>query len=524
MTKAVFQYGTEVLSIGIALDLARNKAKGVLTQAAVEKIKTARGFVEEVLEKNQVVYGVNTGFGPLCSTLVSPEKVQILQANLLKSHAVGVGEPIPTELAKLMMILKVHALAQGYSGVSLPVVKRLLLHIEEDAISWVPAKGSVGASGDLAPLAHLFLPLLGLGKVHYRGEWIHAQAFLDKKGLAPVELQAKDALSLINGTQFMAAYGVLLVEKIQVALDQADIIAAMMLEALAGSQKPFTALLHRIRPHPGCQYVAERFRTLLKDSGIMNSHIGCSRVQDPYSLRCIPQVHGASRQAWLHLKEAILTEINSVTDNPIVLGSNAIISGGNFHGQPIALPLDYAAMAAAEIGNISDRRIYLSLEGKFEGVPKLLLKETGLNSGFMIPQYTTASLVTENKTLCFPASVDSIPTSIGQEDHVSMGATSARKALQVVKNLEYILAIELMCAVQGLDFRQPLKSGPLIQACYEYVRSQMKHREQDELFIDELDFVIRTVQEGKLIHICREAAHLNLINFKNEDHEVYGIY
>jgi histidine ammonia-lyase len=524
MKQSVFQYGVEALSIGTALDLARGQTKGILTEAAYEKIRIARSHVEEVLDNKQIVYGVNTGFGPLCTTRVSAEKVQLLQANLLKSHAVGVGEPIPLELAKLMMILKVHALAQGYSGVSLPVIGRLLLHIEEDAIPWVPAKGSVGASGDLAPLAHLFLPLLGFGKVHYQGSWMEAEAFLNQKKLAPIDLQAKDALSLINGTQFMAAFGVKLVQRIQQALDQADIIAAMMLEALAGSQKPFTAMLHNIRPHPGCQYVAERFRTLLKDSEIMTSHIGCSRVQDPYSLRCIPQVHGASRQAWLHLKEAILTEINSVTDNPIILGSNHIISGGNFHGQPIALPMDYAAMAAAELGNISDRRIYLSLEGKFEGVPKLLLKETGLNSGFMIPQYTTASLVTENKTLCFPASVDSIPTSIGQEDHVSMGATSARKAMQVVDNLESILAIELMCAVQALGFREPLKSGPLLQACYEYVRSQIKHREQDELFMDEMDFVIDTIRKGKLIDICREAGQSKNIKLKNEDHEVYGIY
>lgn len=524
MSKSVFRYGIDDLSIGLALDLARGKIKGMLCDEALSKIHAARQYVEEVVEKEQVVYGVNTGFGPLCTTLVSAEKVQLLQANLLKSHAVGVGEGIPLEFAKLMMILKVHALAQGYSGVSLKVIERIMLHVEEGAIPFVPAKGSVGASGDLAPLAHLFLPLIGLGKVFYQGEWMDSQSFMKKRDLQPLELQAKDALSLINGTQFMAAYGVILVEKINQALDQADIIAAMMLEALAGSQKPFDYRLHDIRPHPGSQYVAARFRTLLAGSQIMSSHEGCSRVQDPYSLRCIPQVHGASRQAWMHLKETITTEINSVTDNPVVLGQDAIISGGNFHGQPIALPLDYAAMAAAELGNISDRRIYLSLEGKFEGVPKLLLTETGLNSGFMIPQYTTASLVTENKTLCFPASVDSIPTSIGQEDHVSMGATSARKALQVVTNLEHILAIELMCAVQGLDFRQPLKSGPLIQACYEYVRAQVKHREQDELFLDELDFVTATVRKGKLIKICREAAHLNNIQFKDKDHEVFGIY
>lgn len=322
----------------------------------------------------------------------------------------------------------------------------------------------------------------------------------------------------------MAAYGVFLVERLQKCLDQADLIGAMMLEAMAGSEKPFTAALHEIRPHSGSIYTAERFRKLLDGSEIMVSHEGCSRVQDPYSLRCIPQVHGASRNAWLHLKEVIVTEINSVTDNPIILGENSIISGGNFHGQPIALPLDYACMAAAELGNISDRRIYLSLWGKFEGLPKLLMKETGLNSGFMIPQYTTASLVNENKTLCFPASVDSVPTSIGQEDHVSMGATSARKAMQVVENLEKILAIELLCAAQGLDFRKPLKSSLFIDACHGYVRAKIKHRYSDQLFIDELDFVIQTVKEGKLLDICEEVAHQNQINLKHSDHEVYGIY
>ncbi len=524
MIKKDFHYGKDRLTIGLALELVRGQRKGKLTRAVVTKMEQARSCIHEVVSSEQVVYGLTTGFGPLCNTFVPARQAQQLQANLLKSHAVGVGEGIPLELAKLMMILKVQSLALGYSGVSLPVVERILWHIEQDAVPFVPAQGSVGASGDLAPLAHLFLPLIGLGKVHYQGAWMPADAFLEKGGLSPVVLHAKDALALINGTQFMAAYGVVIADRLQRCLDQADLIGAMMLEAMAGSKKPFIAALHHIRPHQGALHVAERIWTLLEGSEIMKSHEGCSRVQDPYSLRCMPQVHGASRAAWLHLKEVLHTEINAVTDNPIVLGPDAIISGGNFHGQPLALPLDYAAMAAAELGNISDRRIYLSLEGKFEGIPKLLMKETGLNSGFMIPQYTTASLVNENKALCFPASTDSIPTSIGQEDHVSMGATSARKTLQVVNNLEQILAIELLYACQGLDFRRPLKSGLLLDACYEYVRTKVAHRESDQLFTEELEFVIQTVRSGLLLDLCKELAENHHINLKQNDHEVFGIY
>lgn len=524
MKQQYFNYGSDRLGIGKALKLLRGELAGRLDDQALARMNKARAHVEQVVDNEQVVYGVTTGFGPLCTTFVSAKEAQLLQANLLKSHAVGVGEAVPLEVARLMMILKVQALALGYSGVSMPVVERILWHIDHNAIPYVPAQGSLGASGDLAPLAHLFLPLIGYGKVHYEGEWLPASGFLQKAGLAPIALKAKDALALINGTQFMAAYGLLLVDRLQRCLDQADIVAAMMLEALAGSQKPFTADLHAIRPHPACIYVAGRFRSLLEGSQIMKSHEGCSRVQDPYSLRCIPQVHGASRSAWLHLKEAVEIEINSVTDNPVILGENAIISGGNFHGQPLALPLDYAAMAAAELGNISDRRVYLSLEGKFEGIPKLLMKETGLNSGFMIPQYTTAALVSENKSLCFPSSVDSIPTSIGQEDHVSMGATSARKSMQVVKNLEKILAIELLCAAQGLDFRRPLKSSPFIEACYAYVREHVAHRKTDQLFIEELDFVIDTIRKGRLLDICREVAEKHQIQLNLSNHEVYGIY
>jgi len=374
-------------------------------------------------------------------------------------------------------------------------------------------------------LSHLFLPLLGLGHVHYEGAIIPTKELLKKFSLTPIELKAKEGLALINGTQFMAAFGVQIVDRLQNCLDQADIIAAMSIEALAGSARPFHPGLHQLRQHAGCVYVAQRLELLLKDSAIMQSHIDCNRVQDPYSLRCVPQVHGASRNAWLHVKEVLHTEMNAVTDNPILLDIDNIISGGNFHGQPIALPLDYAGMAAAEIGNISDRRIYLALEGKYEGLPKLLLEDTGLNSGFMIPQYTTAALVSENKSLCFPASVDSIPTSMGQEDHVSMGSISARKTDQIVGNLEKILAIELLYAAQGLDFRRPLKSSVFIDACHDMVRQQIAHRTTtDQPFEQDLNTVISLIQEGQLSRVTEEAATKNGLEFDGRKAVGFGVY
>lgn len=524
MKKPIFYYGVDQLSIGLALQIANGDCLGQLSQVAKEQIRRSRSWVDNVVEHERIVYGVTTGFGPLCTTLVAKELTQELQHNLLKSHSVGVGKAIPRQIAKLMLILKAQALAQGYSGISLSTLERILWHIEEDLIPFVPEKGSVGASGDLAPLSHLFLPLIGHGKVFYQGKYQPTAAVLQAYGLSPLQLGAKEGLALINGTQFMAAYGIAVAERLQRCLDQADITAAMMLEAMTGSAKPFHADLHRLRPHPGCHYVAARLRQMLEGSAIMASHQNCSRVQDPYSLRCIPQVHGASRQAWLHLKEAIHTEINSVTDNPIILDEINIISGGNFHGQPIALPMDYAAMAAAEIGNIADRRIYLSIEGKLPGVPKLLMDEVGLHSGFMIPQYTTAALVSENKSLCFPASVDSVPTSLGQEDHVSMGSISGRKAYQVVQNLEQILGIELLYAAQGLDFHRPLTSSHLLEACYQLVRSKIPHRTADTLFEEELEIVIEIVRTGQLQQLTDEIAQTEQLSFKNTNHEVYGLY
>lgn len=524
MSKTYFHYGEDQLSVGLALDIARGKVEGILNTSTKQKVQDNREVVERIVHRGKVVYGINTGFGPLCTTLIGEEDTKKLQYNLLMSHSVGVGDYIDAELSKLMMIFKVHSLAKGFSGIAVETLIRIIWHINNDIIPCVPEQGSVGASGDLAPLSHLFLPLIGMGNVWVQGVEIEADEMLQKFDLRPVQLGPKEGLALINGTQFMLAHAAKIVERLQNCLDHADITAAMNLEAMMGSFKSFDAELHELRPYSGNKYVAERIRQLLLNSEIEKSHENCHRVQDPYSLRCVPQVHGASRNAWLHLKQTIEIEMNSVTDNPIIFNEDKTITGGHFHGQPIALPMDYAALAASEIGNISDRRIYLSMIESVPGLPKLLLKETGLNSGFMILQYTSAALVTENKTLCFPASADSIPTSLGQEDHVSMGSVSGRKALQVVTNLERILGIELLTAAQGFEFRKPLKSGVIMDACQAYVRSKIEFAESDRLFSPDINKAIKIVQSKELLKIAEKVAGENQINFKNERHEVYGLY
>jgi histidine ammonia-lyase len=363
-----------------------------------------------------------------------------------------------------------------------------------------------------------------MGKVQYKGEEMSAEKALDLFKLSPIVLGPKEGLALINGTQFMLAHATKIVERLQNCLDHADIIAAMTLEAMMGSFKSFDAELHELRPYSGNKYVAERVRTILDGSEIEKSHANCHRVQDPYSLRCVPQVHGASRNAWLHLKQMVEIEMNSVTDNPIIFSEDKTITGGHFHGQPIALPMDYAALAASELGNISDRRIYLSMIESVPGLPKLLMKSTGLNSGFMILQYTSAALVSENKTLCFPASADSIPTSLGQEDHVSMGSISGRKTLRVIENLEKILGIELLTAAQGFEFRKPLKSGVIMDAVQAHVRSKIEFAESDRLFAPDIEKAIEILRSKELLKVAEDVAIVNKIEFKNEDHEVYGIY
>ncbi len=467
--------------------LHQNKIE--ISEQAKAQIITSQQNVAHIVQSERTVYGINTGFGPLCDTKISKEETSTLQTNLLISHAVGVGKPISKELSRIMLLAKIHALAKGFSGISWQVIERLVYFFNNDLIPIVPSQGSVGASGDLAPLSHLFLPLIGEGFFWNDKEKVHAKKILQQHNLQALQLGAKEGLALINGTQFILAHAIKGIVEMEFLLNSADVIGAMSIEAFQGSYQPFRKELHQIRPHKGNIIVAERLYKLLHQSENANSHTDCERVQDPYSLRCMPQVHGASRNAWFHLKELTEIELNSVTDNPVVLDENTSISGGNFHGQPLAMALDYATLATSELGNISDRRSYLLLEGKYS-LPKLLIQDSGLNSGLMIPQYTTAALATENKTLCFPASADSIPTSMGQEDHVSMGSISGRKLLKVIKNVKKILAIELMYACQGFEFRRPLKTSEPLEKIFTLVRSKVKKLENDRLIGEDINEMI----------------------------------
>lgn len=462
-------------------------------------VERSREVVMAALDGGEAHYGINTGFGVLANKRISTEELNDLQTNILLSHACGVGDPVPVQISRVMLQLKIHALGLGNSGISLPTFRQLLDFDQHDIVPWIPSKGSVGASGDLAPLAHMCLPLLGRGEVWNKSgkKKVSAAKALKKHGLQPVQLTAKDGLALINGTQLMAAYGACILERVQRLVREVDVLAAMTLEALQGSATPFDSRVHQVRPHPGQAAVAGNIRLLLQGSEILDSHRDCGKVQDPYSLRCVPQVHGASRDALNYAIQVIEIELNSVTDNPLVFKNGDIISAGNFHGQPLALAMDFAAIALAELGSISERRTYLLLEGG-DGLPELLMQDTGVNSGFMIPQYTAAALVSENKILSHPASVDSIPTSLGQEDHVSMGSISAIKLLGVMRNLERILAVELLTAAQALDFRTPLKPGRGVSIAHEVLRDHVAHAHRDYEVRNDLDKCAELLREGAL--------------------------
>ena len=524
MSKQTFKLGEDWLTAGKAMQIVHDEINPILSKATENKITKSWKIVQNIVDKGHPVYGINTGFGPLCTTKISKSETNILQSNILQSHCVGIGDPIAKDIAKLMLILKAQSLAKGYSGIALNTLSRIIWHIENDAIPVVPSQGSVGASGDLAPLSHLFLPLIGLGKVEYKNETITTEALFKKTEMAPIELGPKEGLALINGTQFIAAHAVKVVEQLHSILAQADVIGAMMIEGLQGSVKPFYNELHALRPFKGNVHVAKRVKKLLKGSEIMEAHVDCEKVQDPYSIRCIPQVHGASRTAWLHLKELLEVELNSVTDNPVIIDEELTISGGNFHGQPLAMALDYACLAASEIGNISDRRIYLSLEGNSPGVPKLLMNDTGINSGYMILQYTTAALASENKGLCFPSSADSIPTSLGQEDHVSMGSIGGRKALQVIGNVEKILAIELLTAAQAFEFRKPLKSGIYLDEVHNAVRSQVAFASKDRVFADDIEKGIAMIKDKTILKVIDRVQAEHNISLKTKHSEEFENY
>ena len=424
----------------------------VLSEDAIERIQNCREFLDKKSKKNTPIYGINTGFGSLCNESISEDKLEELQVNLVVSHACGFGEEVPSQVVKLMLFLKIQSLSYGYSGVQVETIKRLIDFYNNDILPVVFQQGSLGASGDLAPLAHLSLPLIGLGEVYYKGHKVKSQDVLNEMNWQPISLKSKEGLALLNGTQFMSAYALHSLFKAYKLSFLADLIASVSLESFDGRIEPFNELVHLIRPHKGQLKTAYNICEFLEGSELIK--LDKMNVQDPYSFRCIPQVHGATKDALEYAKNTIITEVNSVTDNPnVFVKEGKVISAGNFHGQPLALVLDHMAIALSELGSISERRIYLLVSGQ-RGLPPYLTPNVGLNSGFMIPQYTAASIASQNKQLCTPASVDSIVSSNGQEDHVSMGANAATKLYRVVENIEKILSIELMSASQALSFRK----------------------------------------------------------------------
>ncbi len=471
---------SEVLNLETLHDIISQHKSIALSEEAKVNIQKCRTYLDQKMASEEApIYGINTGFGSLCNVKISKENLSQLQENLVKSHACGTGDEVPSQIVKLMLLLKIQSLSYGHSGVQLQTVERLLDFYNNDVLPVIYTQGSLGASGDLAPLAHLSLPLLGEGEVYFEGTKSHASKVLKHFNWKPIILESKEGLALLNGTQFMSAYGSYILLKAMKFSYLADVIGAISLEGFDGRIEPFYELIHYIRPHKGQIVTAKRITDLLQESQIITQQK--QHVQDPYSFRCIPQVHGASKDTIDYVQKVFKTEINSVTDNPnVFVGDDQIISGGNFHGQPLALALDFLAIALSELGSISERRTYQLISG-LRGLPAFLVDNPGLNSGFMIPQYTAASIASQNKQLCSPASVDSIVSSNGQEDHVSMGANAATKCLKVMENLERILAIELMNASQAIEFRRPLQSSHFIEMFLKSYRAEVPLVKEDRI-------------------------------------------
>jgi len=466
--------------------ILENRTRLVLSEESIDLINTCREYLDRKLENNtSPLYGITTGFGSLHKKNIGMDQLNKLQENLVMSHACGTGPTVPDEIVRLMLLLKIHALSLGKSGVQVSTVQRMIDFFNEGINPVVFEQGSLGASGDLAPLAHLVLPLLGLGQVSYKGKITGSDEILKKFGWQPVELRSKEGLALLNGTQFMSAFGVhvlMIAERLSLF---ADIAGAISLDAYDGRPDPFFECVHLIRPHKGQITTARIFRMLLEGSQLIARKK--DHVQDPYSFRCIPQVHGASRDVISYARSVLSTEINSVTDNPTIFPEDdLIVSGGNFHGQPLALIYDYLAIALAELGSISERRVYRLIAGQ-RNLPEFLVANSGLNSGFMIPQYTAASIVSQNKQLCTPSSIDSIPSSNEQEDHVSMGANGATRLLRVAKNVNRVLAIELFTAIQALEFRRPLRSSDILEKLVASYREQVPFINNDKVMYTEME-------------------------------------
>ena len=494
----VIQISGNELTLEEIVKVAREGYKVELTKEAEARVVKSRDIVDEIVANNRVIYGITTGFGKFSDVTISGEDCKKLQRNLIISHACGAGKAFSNEIVKTIMLLRANALAKGYSGIRLSTLKTLMEMINKGVNPIIPEKGSLGASGDLAPLSHMVLPMLGEGKAEFNGEILSGRKAMEKAGIETVELTAKEGLALINGTQAMTAVGALAVYDSINLLKISDIAAALSIEALRGVKDAFDPRTHSIRPHKGQIQTAKNILNLTEGSTFVTRQ-GEMRVQDAYSLRCVPQVHGASKDAVEYVKSKVEIEINSVTDNPIVTEEGDVISGGNFHGQPMALSFDFLGIAMAEMANISERRLERLINYQLNDLPAFLVKEGGLNSGFMITQYAAAALVSENKILAHPASVDSIPSSANQEDHVSMGTIAARKGRDIIENVQRVLATEIMAACQAIDFREGYTLGEGTKEAYKVVRENIDFIEKDKVMYIELDKLTDLIKDGSIV-------------------------
>lgn len=493
------------LTIDQVVAISRGKEEAGLTEQSKKSIQFSRDIVEKNIEEKKVIYGLNTGFGKFVNVAISEDELDKLQLNLILSDAVGVGAPFAEDVTRAIMLLRVNALAKGFSGIRLSTVETLIAMLNKGVHPVIPEKGSVGSSGDLCPLAHMVLPMIGEGEAEYQGKVMSGKEAMDAAGIPIVTLKAKEGLALINGTCAMLGVASLAIHDAEIVLKTADITAALTVDALEGIIDPYDPRIQMVRPHKGQIEVAENMLQLLQDSQL-TVHQGLIRVQDAYSLRCLPQIHGASRLAYDYVRGVIETEINSVTDNPIIFPNNGdIFSGGNFHGQPVAIAMDTLGIAMAEYANVSERRIERMVNPALSGLPGFLTVHEGINDGFMVAQYAAAALVSENKVLAHPASVDSIPTSANQEDHVSMGTIASRKAATIISHVQSVLAIELICAAQAADFKNKEKLGKGTRAAYDVVRREVTFMETDRAIYKDMNKIFKVLKDGEIVAAAEQA-------------------
>lgn len=504
MEQVIYLDGSS-LTVEQVVEIARHGAKAALTEQAKQAIQVSRDIVDKNVAEHKVVYGLSTGFGKFVNVAIPEKDLDQLQYNLIVSDACGVGAPFPDDVTRAIMLLRVNALAKGFSGIRLSTVETLIEMLNKGVHPVIPEKGSVGSSGDLCPLAHMVMPMIGEGEAVYQGKVMAGREAMEAAGIPVVTLKAKEGLALINGTCAMMGVASLAVHDAQVVIKTADIAAALTVDALEGIVDPYDPRIQAIRPHKGQIDVAANFRSLLEGSGL-TVHQGTVRVQDAYTLRCLPQIHGASRMAYDYVRQVIETEINSVTDNPLIFPDNGdIFSGGNFHGQPVAIAMDTLAIAMAEYANVSERRIERMVNPQLSGLPGFLTPVEGINDGFMVAQYAAAALVSENKVLAHPASVDSIPTSANQEDHVSMGTIASRKAATIISHVQSVLAVELICAAQAADFKDAAKLGKGTRAAYELLRGQVSFMEQDRAIYLDMNKVAEQIRQGGYVAAAEQA-------------------